>query len=220
MPGDRHPQLWAAPVTYAAVGATQAADLLQHPPAGYRPLERRARIGHGGERFDYAWTRALSWGIQKQSGFRVLPIDPPAEFGDKTYTPVGFDAGGAPVAPASLAPREHVYGADGAQLVAPGDTVQLVIPFGPFGVKAPARVVYVVDEPRRKGFAYGTLPGHPEDGEEAFIVDLRDDDSVWITIRAFSRPSSRFWRAVAPVLRITQEFYTRRYLRALAVPID
>ena len=29
--------------------------------------------------------------------------------------------------------------------------------FGPFRVKAPARVVYVIDEPNRKGFAYGTL---------------------------------------------------------------
>src|SRR3954470_10446637 len=34
---------------------------------------------------------------------------------------------------------------------------------------APCRVVYVVDEPRRKGFAYGTLPGHPESGEELFV---------------------------------------------------
>jgi uncharacterized protein (UPF0548 family) len=30
----------------------------------------------------------------------------------------------------------------------------------------PCRVVYVVDEPRRAGFAYGTLPGHPEIGGE------------------------------------------------------
>ena len=46
--------------------------------------------------------------------------------------------------------------------------------------KVPARVVYVIDEPLRKGFAYGTLPGHPETGEEAFIVEYRDDDSVWL----------------------------------------
>jgi len=43
------------------------------------------------------------------------------------------------------------------------------------GVNAPVRVVYVVNEDRRKGFAYGTLPGHPESGEEAFVVELRDD---------------------------------------------
>lgn len=212
--------LWAAAVTYGAVGATQAADLMQHPPAGYRPLERRARIGHGAERFEFAVTQAMSWGIQKRSGFRVRPIDAPPDDQQPAYTPVGFDAAGAPIAPASIAPREHVYAADGSELLAAGDTVLLVIPFGPFGVKAPARVVYVVDEPATKGFAYGTLPGHPEDGEEAFIIEHRDDDSVWITIRAFSVPSSPFWRAVGPVLRVVQEFYTRRYLAALAVPLD
>ncbi len=37
-------------VTYAAVGATQAPDLMQYPPAGYRPIEQRGRIGHGDER--------------------------------------------------------------------------------------------------------------------------------------------------------------------------
>jgi len=42
---------------------------------------------------------------------------------------------------------------------------------------------------------------------------------VWIVIRAFSRPSAWYWWAVAPVLRATQWFYTRRYLRALAGPI-
>jgi uncharacterized protein (UPF0548 family) len=212
--------LWQVPVTYGAVGATQAVDLLQHPPAGYRAMERRARIGHGGERFEYAATRALSWGIQKQSGFRVQPVDAPAAAETPEYTPVGFDAAGAPVVPAAIAPREHAFTADGSELIAAGDTVVLAIPFGPFRVKAPARVVYVVDEPTRKGFAYGTLPGHPEDGEELFVVEHRDDDSVWITIRAFSRPSSRSWWAVYPVLRLSQEFYTRRYLTALAVPIE
>lgn len=219
MPGPT-PPLWAAPVTYAAVGATKAHDLLRHPPAGYRALERRARIGHGEQRFAYAWSQAMSWGIQRRSGFRVLPVDAPPGHGDETYTPVVFDAAGAPVVPAVIAVREHVYGPGGEQFLAPGDTVQLVIPFGPFGVRAPARVVYIIDEAARKGFAYGTLPGHPEDGEEAFIVEHRDDDSVWITIRAFSRPSSRFWRAVSPILRLVQEFYTSRYLRALALPID
>ena len=94
--------------------------------------------------------------------------------------------------------------------------MRLVIPVGPLGVPAPAEVVYVVDEPRRRGFAYGTLPGHPESGEEAFIIERRDDDSVWLVISAFSRPSSWFWWAGYPVLRVVQEIYTRRYLRALA----
>ena len=108
-----------------------------------------------------------------------------------------------------------VAGATGVPLVA-GDEVRLTIPFGPFRVPAPARVVYVVDEPSRAGFAYGTLPGHPERGEEAFLVDLADDGTVTVTIRAFSRPANWFWALGAPVLRLAQELYTRRYLRALA----
>ena len=39
------------PVTYGAVGGTQAADLLYYPPKGYRPLERQVRLGSGEERF-------------------------------------------------------------------------------------------------------------------------------------------------------------------------
>jgi uncharacterized protein (UPF0548 family) len=121
---------------------------------------------------------------------------------------------------ALLADREQVFASDGTPMLAAGDTVLLRIPLGPARFTAPARVVYVVSEPNRVGFAYGTLPGHPEDGEEAFVVDRKDDGSVWITITAFSRPSSRRWWAVYPVLRVVQEYYTRRYLRALAVPID
>lgn len=38
-------------------------------------------------------------------------------------------------------------------------------------IAAPCEVVWTADEPRRRGFAYGTLPGHPERGEESFIVE-------------------------------------------------
>lgn len=55
------------------------------------------------------------------------------------------------------------------------------------------RIVYVIDEPRRFGFAYGTLPGHVEKGEERFSVEWREDGTVWYDIRAFSRP--RYWLA-------------------------
>ena len=56
-----------------------------------------------------------------------------------------------------------------------------------------ARIVYVVDESSaevsRYGFAYGTLPGHVEAGEERFLIEWHHgDDSVWYDILAFSRP--------------------------------
>lgn len=212
--------LWAQPVSYAAVGATQAPDLLTHPPQGYRPLERRVRIGHGDARFEWACAMTMAWGIQSLSGFEIRRMDAPAEVTENTYAPVVFDAEGTAVRPASTTPDETHFTPDGTPFLKAGDTAVLGIPFFLWRVKAPARVVYVIDEPHRKGFAYGTMTGHPENGEEAFIVERQDDGSVWLRIRAFSRPASPLWWMVYPVLRFTQEFFTRRYERALAGPID
>lgn len=209
-------QLWQRPVTYAAIGATQAEDLLQHPPAGYRAVERRARVGHGDARFDYAWTAVLSWQIQRNGGFEVREVDTPTQVSEGTYVPVSFDSGGTPVPPA-VAGDEAVYGPSGSALAMPGDTVVLV---GRLGFSAPTRVVYVIDQPRRKGFACGTLGGQPEHGEEAFIIEQTEEGSVWLTIRRFSRPAAWYWWAAYPVLRGVQEHFMRRYLVALARPID
>lgn len=211
------PALWERAVSYGAVGATQAPDLLRYPPSGFRPIERRVRIGHGEARWDYAWTQLFTWGVQKNSGMIVDVSDNPGEVTALTYTPVGFDAAGTPVAPATIDESgDALFGPDGTAFLRPGDTAQLRIPFGPFRVGAPVRVVYVVDQPARKGFAYGTLPGHPESGEEAWMLTKADDGSVWMTIRAFSRPASSWWWVVYPVLRVMQAIFTRRYELALA----
>src|SRR5688500_12365449 len=45
---------------------------------------------------------------------------------------------------------------------------EVLVGIGP--VRAPCRVVYVIEETDRRGFAYGTLPGHPASGEEQFAV--------------------------------------------------
>jgi uncharacterized protein (UPF0548 family) len=98
-----------------------------------------------------------------------------------------------------------------------GDDVTLTIPLlGVVPVKAYARVLAVVDEPARRGFVYGTLPGHPERGEEAFLVTIDDAGTVRVVVEGFSRPAPGIWMLGAPVLRLVQAIYTRRYLRALA----
>lgn len=207
-------------VTYGAIGATQAADLLQYPPPGYRATERRSRVGHGDARFEYAWSQALSWGIQKNSGFRVKRLDQPRDDQVEAYTPIAFDELGNPIAPEDR-DAQALFGADGTPFVQPGDSAVLSIPIlGPLSISAPVRVVYVVDEPKKKGFAYGTMAGHPEDGEIVFLLDQRDDGSVWLTVRGFSRPSTWYWRAAYPAMRIAENYYSRRYLRALIGPID
>ncbi len=70
------------------------------------------------------------------------------------------------------------------------------------------------DEPDRCGFAYGTLPGHPESGEEAFLV-LRDEGTVRLRISAYSRPGKLTTRLAGPLGRRFQQLMTRRYADAL-----
>jgi uncharacterized protein (UPF0548 family) len=81
-----------------------------------------------------------------------------------------------------------------------------------------ARIVYVIDEPRRFGFAYGTLPGHVERGEERFLVEWLENDEVWYDLRAFSRP--RYWmvRLGKPIARRLQRRFARASKAAMAAP--
>jgi uncharacterized protein (UPF0548 family) len=98
----------------------------------------------------------------------------------------------------------------------PGSVVLLGIGVGALRIRAPCRVIYTITEPQRKGFAYGTLPGHPESGEEAFTISHRDDGLVVVTITAFSRPATTAARAAGPLGLLIQRHVTRSYLRALA----
>lgn len=77
------------------------------------------------------------------------------------------------------------------------------------------QVVRVVREPRRRGFAYGTLPRHPLIGKEAFLVEWNVDDSVELVIRSFSRPNGFWWALLWPVMQVARQVFIRRYLRAL-----
>jgi hypothetical protein len=96
----------------------------------------------------------------------------------------------------------------------------LVAHLGSLRVKEPIQVVAVIEEPDRKGFAYGTLVGHPVSGEEAFIVERRTDGSVWFTVRSATRPPAGRWWVAQPVVMLAQRCYRRRYLRALTGPLE
>jgi uncharacterized protein (UPF0548 family) len=96
-----------------------------------------------------------------------------------------------------------------------GTHVLLHARIGPVRLNAPCRVVYVVDEPARRGFAYGTLDGHQESGEESFIIRQDDSGAVSLVITAFSRPATTLARAAGPLGRAIQHQITGRYLRAL-----
>jgi uncharacterized protein (UPF0548 family) len=99
--------------------------------------------------------------------------------------------------------------------VTEGATVLVLLGAGPLQMVAPCRIVSVIDEEGRFGFAYGTLPGHPERGEELFVVE-QEDDRCLFRITAFSRPDQLLVRLGGPVARRIQRSVTHRYLESLA----
>lgn len=100
--------------------------------------------------------------------------------------------------------------------MAEGATVVLVAPLGPLGYLVPVRVVGLVDEPGRFAYAYGTLPGHPERGEQGFAVERLAGGTVRATVRLDAGPGSRPARVLAPAVRLLQALAVRRYLAAVA----
>jgi uncharacterized protein (UPF0548 family) len=85
-----------------------------------------------------------------------------------------------------------------------GETVAMYARFGGLWWRNSCRIIYVIDESTRFGFAYGTLPGHVECGEELFLVEIDTAGDVWYTLKAFSKP--RFWMARIgyPIMRLLQ----------------
>lgn len=76
--------------------------------------------------------------------------------------------------------------------IAVGAVVCAVVNHGFCWSVNPCRIIYILEETgivARYGFAFGTLPGHSEEGEERFTVEWRgDDDSVWFELLSFARP--------------------------------
>ncbi len=81
------------------------------------------------------------------------------------------------------------------------------------------RIIYVVDESGpicKFGFAYGTLPGHVESGEELFLIEWdQNTNSVWYDIVAFSKPNHFLTRLGYPLVRRTQKRFGRNSAAAM-----
>jgi uncharacterized protein (UPF0548 family) len=97
-----------------------------------------------------------------------------------------------------------------------GATVAFRIGRGPLGLSASCRVVWTVDTADRRGFGYSTLPGHPETGEEAFVVSTDSAGRVWVEIVAFSNPARWYSRLAAPLVLVLQRLAVAGYARAVA----
>ncbi len=108
-----------------------------------------------------------------------------------------------------------VVGSNDDLRVVPGQARVLAARLGPCALREPVRVVAVVDEPHRRGFAYGTRTGHPVSGEEAFIVHRTADGEVWLTLRSLTRPVGVVGGWTFPLARLAQLGYRARSRRAL-----
>jgi uncharacterized protein (UPF0548 family) len=115
----------------------------------------------------------------------------------------------------------HMHRSAGPRIVTSTLTVQpdsvavVRVGLGPLAVRAPVRVVYVVDELNRAGFAYGTLPGHPEAGEESFMITIHPDARVQFSIVGFSRPGTLLARSSGSLGRALQQRLIDRYVDAM-----
>ena len=95
--------------------------------------------------------------------------------------------------------------------------------FGVWSLKA-CRIVYVLEEEgssrRRYGFAFGTLPGHVEQGEERFTVELhREDDSVFYEVFAFARPAHPLVKVGPPFVRLVQRRFAADSLQSMVAAV-
>jgi uncharacterized protein (UPF0548 family) len=203
----------------------------------------RSRLGTEAKRSIQQWVgRGSLVGHDQAMGLTVLPIEVRDRLADAelTYHEVGATRGDLPAGyrqftrslPIGYGHQFFVGAGDavyrwqvqlGARLqvsassptAVAGAVVILGVGIGSLRLQAPCRVVYVVDEPRRHGFAYGTLTGHPESGEEAFMIEHHDDDTVSFKVTAFSRPATRLAKIAGPLGAGVQRRITARYLRSL-----
>lgn len=114
-------------------------------------------------------------------------------------------------------PWVRLHGA--AAPVREGNVVATLVRAAGLWVTSPCRVGYVLDardEPRCAGFGYGTLPGHPEIGEERFFVSHDPaTDAVRYEILAFSRAGHLLSRLGRPYVRPLQARFALASLSAL-----
>jgi uncharacterized protein (UPF0548 family) len=145
---------------------------------------------------------------------------PPGYHHQHLSAPVGygraqFDAAAACLMRWDMHARAGLHPQVSDPVVQEGSVAVLRFQVGPVRLRVPVRVVRVVDEPARRGFVYGTLPGHPERGEESFLVEMAEDGTVFFHLVAFSRPGRWFTVLGRPVSRAGQVLISERYLTAV-----
>ncbi|MGO2540095.1 MAG: DUF1990 family protein [Specibacter sp.] len=153
-------------------------------PKGFDHVDKTILVGHGSEAFAALAEGIMTWQIQQRAGLQVT-APPRAIVGARVVSGFGVGRLRLPV------PCEVVW------------TVEPQSVTGPDGAEA-----------TMAGFGYGTLPGHPALGEEAFIAMQTSDGGVHFRLLAFSKPAGFIYTLGSPVTRLTQAGVTRSYQQA------
>lgn len=95
-----------------------------------------------------------------------------------------------------------------APRAAPG--VKVTLRFARY-VSIPCQVTWADQTATRAGFGYGSLPGHPERGEAAFLLEAVGEGRTRFILRSFSAPGTTLTRAAAPIARLLQARATDRF---------
>lgn len=128
-----------------------------------------------------------------------------------------FDRVGDDILAFAIQRRLGIFRQAATPTAAPGTDVTVRLGIGPVAITAPCRVVYVLDEPDRRGFAYGTLTGHPVAGEELFAAEYDPEtDTVHGVITAFSRAATWYTALGGPAVPLIQRLMADRYLSVLS----
>lgn len=194
------------PFSYPGVGLTRTLPPRPggaEPPAGFDLDHNRTRLGDGEDDFAAARRAIDRWVMFPRGWTRIVGFGAPDP---ETGAPPVREGTVVAMVARALGVRWRsacrvVYVLDGTEGAARTGT----------GVSAEAGSAPV----RRYGFAYGTLPGHVEYGEERFTVELHAGGAVWYDLLAFSRP--RYWpaRLAYPIARRLQRRFVRDSLAGM-----
>lgn len=153
-------------------------------PKGFGHVDKSLMVGRGPETFAALAEGIMTWQIQRRSGLTVK-APPRATVGARVVSGFGVGALRLPV------PCEVVWAVEPQAVVEDGGGADILA-----------------------GFGYGTLPGHPALGEEAFVSHMTPDGGVYFRLLAFSKPAGLIYTLGSPVTKLTQAGVTRSYLQA------
>lgn len=164
------------PLAYAAIGASDAPDLLRFPPVDSTPYEEELQLGSGDDRFQTAANLLMTWGAQRAAGVEVVDIEQAATL---DYSGVQFTDG----VPELGAAPEHLFSPEGEPYLAAGTAATFQTADGD---TRRIMVVSTVIEPRRLGFTWGDRDEVAGFGEQLIAVEHRGDGTVWAVVRGFA----------------------------------